>query len=79
MKSCARGWMREIRHRGYWRKDGTFVPVTRKQADAVYHELVLLKGLPTWRANLRWGVLRLVGWKAWNSNQKNDPYTQTPA
>lgn len=65
------------RHRGYWRADGSFVPVTRKQADAVYHELVRLKGLPAWRSNMRWAILRIVGWSAWNANQRNDPYAKT--
>lgn len=74
--ACVHDWL--YRHGGYYRADGFFVRVSRKKADAVYHELVMLKGLPGWRANMRWGVLRLVGWKAWNANQKNDPY-QTPS
>lgn len=64
------------RYRGFWRADGTFVDVSRKQADAVYRELVKLKGLPAWRASMRWSVLRLVGWAAWNSNQRSDPYSR---
>lgn len=55
------------RHSGYYRHTGIFKPVTRKQADAVYHELVTLKGLPAWRATMRWSVLRLAGWYAWNN------------
>ncbi len=45
---------------------GLFHAVTRSQADAVYHELVLAKGLPAWRATVRWAVLRAVGWWSWN-------------
>lgn len=55
---------------GYRTPEGEFHPVTRKQADAVYKELVLAKGLPSWRAAVRWGVLRAVGWAAWNANAK---------
>lgn len=54
------------RHSGYYPLNGVFKPVTRAQADAVYHELVTLKGLPRWRAAMRWTVLRLAGWYAWN-------------
>ena len=60
------------RHHGYRTPAGDFHPVTRAQADAVYRELVLAKGLPSWRAAVRWGVLRLVGWRAWNSQPKED-------
>lgn len=58
------------RYHGYQSASGEFVPVTRKTADAVYRELVTLKGLPTWRAAVRHGVLRLVGWIAWNNQPK---------
>lgn len=57
------------RYGSYTTLSGSVVKVTRAQADKVYFELVRAKGLPTWRANLRWGVLRLVGWAAWNSNR----------
>lgn len=58
------------RNGGYHTADGQLKPVTRKQADKVYFELVRAKGLPSWQANLRWGVLRLVGWAAWSQNAK---------
>ena len=64
------------RQGGYYRADSSFVPVTRKQADEVYRELILAKGLAPWRATLRYHILRLVGWSAWNQNEKqrqNDP------
>jgi hypothetical protein len=53
------------RNHGYLSHAGPFKPVTRQQADAVYQELCLAKGLPRWRATVRWATLRLVGWKAW--------------
>lgn len=59
-------------YHGYKTPEGDFHPVTRAQADAVYKELVLAKGLPSWRANIRWGVLRLIGWRAWNRQPKKD-------
>jgi hypothetical protein len=58
------------RNHGYRTPGGDFHPVTRAQADAVYKELVQAKGLPGWRANVRWGVLRLVGWAAWRASYK---------
>lgn len=58
------------RNGGYFTNDGKLKPVSRKEADKVYFELVRAKGLPSWRANIRWGVLRLVGWAAWNANAK---------
>lgn len=58
------------RNRGYYDADHQFHPVTRQQADAVYHELCEAKGLPAWRSNIRWAVLRLVGWKAWNDDAR---------
>ena len=54
------------KYAGYDRADGTFTEVERKTADRVYLELALLKGLPQWRALMRYRVLRLVGWVAWN-------------
>lgn len=59
------------RYGAYTTQSGSVVRVTRAQADKVYFELVQAKGLSTWRANVRWGVLRLVGWAAWNSNSAN--------
>lgn len=61
------------RFHGYKDTEGKFHSVSRTQADAVYKELVLAKGLPSWRANIRWGVLRLVGWVAWSTGGKSTP------
>lgn len=57
-------------HAAFQRADGAWEAVTRKQADEVYLELALLKGLPQWRALMRYRVLRLVGWRAWNAHRK---------
>jgi len=54
---------------GYRRRTGGIEPVTRRQADAVYEELLRLRGLPAWRATLRWFTLRCVGWAAWRENE----------
>jgi hypothetical protein len=60
------------RHAGYF-SAGVLNPVTRAQADAVYRELVALKGLPRWRATVRWATLRLVGWWAWTHQAASPP------
>lgn len=57
------------RHGGYY-KNLRLVPVTRQQADAVYRELITAKGLPAWRANMRYLTLRVVGWWAWTHQPK---------
>lgn len=57
------------RHAGYYDNYGAFHPVSRFQADNVYHELILANGLPAWRANIRYYTLRVAGWKAWNDNR----------
>lgn len=59
-------------HGGYQHEDGSWTEVTRKTADEVYLELALLKGLPPWRALMRYRVLRLVGWKAWNEHRARE-------
>lgn len=66
--ACVHDWL--YRNAGYLNNDGALHPVTRSQADAVYRELIEAKGLPRWRANIRWAALRLVGGFAWNSNRK---------
>jgi len=58
------------RYAGYHSVTGIIIGVNRAEADAVYCELIRAKGLPWWRANMRWGVLRLFGWHAWNSNHR---------
>lgn len=61
-----------FRHGGYWARNGEFIPVTRAQADAVYREFAIAKGTPKWRAAMRYGVLRGLGWSAWNKNRRYD-------
>jgi hypothetical protein len=67
--ACVHDWL--YRNAGYLDEHGTLCPVRRSQADAVYRELIEAKGLPRWRANIRWAALRLVGGFAWNANRKN--------
>lgn len=67
--ACVHDWL--YHHGGYYRADSSFVRVTREQADEVYRELILAKGLAPWRATMRYTILRLVGWIAWNQNEKN--------
>jgi len=59
------------RFAGYHSISGVIIPVSRAEADAVYCELIKAKGMPRWRATMRWSVLRLVGWAAWNKNLMN--------
>ena len=66
------------RNRGYYDANNKLHPVTRQQADAVYRELCEAKGLSSWRSSIRWSVLRLVGWKAWNDNSKFKDKEQPP-
>lgn len=65
--ACAHDYL--YRHAGYASASG-LVPVSRETADKVYHELVTAKGLPKWRAAMRYRVLRLVGGAAWKANRK---------
>ncbi len=67
--ACVHDWL--YRNAGYLDEHGTLCPVRRSQADAVYRELIEAKGLPRWRANIRWAALRLAGGFAWNANRKN--------
>ena len=67
--ACAHDYLYQMA--GYMGADGKLVPVTRATADKVYRELTMLKGLPAWRARMRYGVLRLVGWAAWNGHRRN--------
>lgn len=49
------------------------VPVTRAQADAVYHEFLLVKGCGRISAHLRWLGVRIGGWVAWNNHRRIRP------
>jgi len=63
--ACVHDWL--YQNHGYRADDGDFVTVTRRQADAVYKEMLLAKNTPAWRATVRWLALRLGGWHAWNN------------
>jgi hypothetical protein len=56
------------RNHGFHTLTGVRIPVSRADADAVYHELILAKGLPKWRATVRYYTLRAVGFIAWNNS-----------
>lgn len=58
------------RNRSLTLKDGTVLPVTRAQADALYREFLLVRGTPKWRANARWAFLRIGGFLAWAQSAK---------
>lgn len=57
--ACVHDWL--YRKGSYTNFGGTF-PVTRQQADAVYHELLVAKGVHPVRAYFRWLGVRLGGW-----------------
>ena len=59
--ACVHDWL--YRKGSYTNLGGTF-PVKRKQADAVYHELLLAKGVNPVRAYFRWLGVRLGGWSS---------------
>lgn len=52
-------------NKGYVTLTGEFVSVERKQADAVYYELLRLKGVSLGRSWFRWLGVRLGGWSSW--------------
>lgn len=75
--ACVHDWL--YRNAGYIDERGFFRPVQRKQADAVYRELIEAKGLPRWRANIRWAALRVVGGFAWRENLQTEDKSLPPS
>lgn len=75
--ACVHDWL--YRNAGYIDEQGGFRSVSRSQADEVYRELIEAKGLPRWRANIRWAALRVVGGFAWRENRKTRDKTQPPS
>ena len=61
--ACVHDWL--YRHGSYTNRGGTF-PITRKQADEVYYELLRCKGVNPVRAWFRWLGVRLGGWSSFN-------------
>lgn len=61
--ACVHDWL-YVNH-GHRLPGGMIIPVTRRQADAVYHELLRLKGVGPVRAWARWLALRIAGGHAW--------------
>lgn len=62
--ACVHDWL--YKNQSYTNSSGTF-PVTRAQADAVYRELLLVRGLSSWRAWFRWAGVRLGGGFSWKN------------
>lgn len=60
--ACVHDWL--YRHGSYTNRGGTF-SVTRSQADAVYYELLRVKGMSSLRARFRWLGVRLGGRTSW--------------
>lgn len=60
--ACIHDWL--YRHKSYTNPGGTF-PVTRAQADNVYHEFLRCRGVSVTRAYARWLGVRLGGWTFW--------------
>jgi len=75
--ACVHDWL--YRNAGYYGEQGVFRRVTRSQADDVYRELIEAKGLPRWRANIRWAALRVVGGMAWRENRKTRDKSVPPS
>lgn len=46
--------------------------VSRKRADAVFHEAMLAKHVPKWQAWTMWSAVRSFGWVAWNGHRKRE-------
>ena len=44
--------------------------ITRQEADAVFHEAMLVKGVGPKTAALMWLGVRVGGWKPWNAYRK---------
>lgn len=58
--ACVHDWM--YRYGSYTTLSRETFKVTRRQADAVYRELLLCKGVKPFRAYLRWLAVRVGGW-----------------
>lgn len=55
---------------GYHTWGGQLVVITRAQADAVYRELMVLKGFSKPKAWVSYAMLRLFGFVAWNNHRQ---------
>lgn len=62
--ACIHDWL--YRFGSYSNPGGSF-PINRSQADAVYYEFLLAKGVSPVRAYFRWLGVRLGGWAHFNS------------
>jgi hypothetical protein len=46
--------------------------VPKDDADSVFYEAMLVKGVPKWRAWVMYNAVRWFGRHAWNSHRRND-------
>jgi hypothetical protein len=49
-----------------------YIPILQEQADAVYRELLILKGFSKARSWWSWNALRRFGCHAWNEHRRHD-------
>ena len=45
--------------------------VTRKEADEIFHEAMLILGVGKWKAKVMWFFVRCFGWRAWRKRGLN--------
>ena len=53
-------------HRKIRRADGTERAITRAEADALFHEILLYVGVTRWKAWVMYHAVRAFGWTVWN-------------
>jgi uncharacterized protein DUF1353 len=56
----------------YWRKWYSEGSITRKRADAIFLEAMVVLGTPRWKARLMYRAVRLFGELAWRANVGKD-------
>lgn len=59
-------------HDYLYRVNGQVSPdfqVSRKEADEIFHDLMILEEVPHWKADLAYRAVRLVSWAFWNKNR----------
>ncbi len=60
---------------GYYLRVGEsiiFIPIDQSQADAVYRELMILKGFSRTKSWYSYAALRMFGRKAWDDHRRED-------
>ena len=64
------GWAAVIHDELYRKQQINGKAITRKYADQVFREAMLVSGVPMWLAKTFYRTLRLTGKRAWNKNKK---------